>query len=74
MNAHDHAHARLLRVKRLWVDLATTPDGSPRYKRLVAEIHSESVAHLADAGAKRGVDRRSQPGGTRNGPRAPLGN
>ena len=49
---HD-AYARLERVRRLWVELAGTPDNSPLYETLAAEIHLESVAYLSAVDAAR---------------------
>jgi hypothetical protein len=57
-------YARLDRVKKLWVDIASTPKGSPKHNRLVEEIRAESLEHLADVEAARGVDRR-RPGADR---------
>jgi hypothetical protein len=58
MNTHHDVYARLERVKRLWIELATTSKKSAGYKSLVDEIHAESIAYLAGVDADRGVDRR----------------
>jgi hypothetical protein len=64
MNPPRDVYARLDRVKKLWVDIAATPKGSPKHNRLVEEIRAESFAYLADVDAARGVDRR-RPGSDR---------
>jgi hypothetical protein len=58
MNTHQDVYTRLEGVKRLWVELSSTPKRSPCYKALVDEIHAECVAYRAGVDADRGVDRR----------------
>ncbi len=55
---HPDVYARLDRVKMLWVELAKASTKSKRYKELVDEIRTESVAYLAGVDAAIGADRR----------------
>jgi hypothetical protein len=57
MNPLHDFDARLDRIETLWAELATAANNSPRYKKLLDDIHTESVDYLASVDAARGVDR-----------------
>lgn len=47
MSLHDDVHARLVRVRTLWAELNRTRPTSQKYKVLVDEIRTASLAYLA---------------------------
>lgn len=59
MSPYDEVYARLERIRELWRELQRTPADSRRYKALVEEVHTESVAYLALVEAQKNASRKS---------------